>query len=127
MRAAAWPCQVGQGNLEIQKGGYPMVDAPSTETEHYDVVIVGSGAGGGTLAYALANAGKKILILERGQFLPQEPQNWDPHAVFVEHRYRTKEKWLDKQDKPFIPNTNYWVGGNTSFYGANPIVGVGDE
>ena len=95
-----------------------MVDAPGTESQHYDIVIIGSGAGGGTLAYALANTGKKILILERGQFLPQEPQNWDSHAVFVEHRYRTKEKWLDKHNKPFIPNTNYWVGGNTTFYGA---------
>jgi len=91
---------------------------PATESEHYDLIIVGSGAGGGTLAYSLASTGKKILILERGQELPVEPQNWDPQAVFVEHRYRTNEKWVDKQDKPFIPNTNYWVGGNTSFYGA---------
>ena len=92
--------------------------APAAESKHYDVVIIGSGAGGGTLAYALANAGKSILILERGQPLPQEPQNWDSTEVFVKHRYRTKEQWLDKADKPFIPNTNYWVGGNTSFYGA---------
>ena len=95
-----------------------MVEAPSTETTHYDIIVIGSGAGGGTLAYAMANAGKKILILERGQPLPQEPQNWDPHEVFVKHRYRTKEQWLDKANKPFIPNTNYWVGGNTTFYGA---------
>ncbi len=95
-----------------------MVDAPGTESVPYDIVIIGSGAGGGTLAYALANTGKKILILERGQPLPQEPQNWDAHAVFVEHRYRTKEQWLDKHNKPFVPNTNYWVGGNTTFYGA---------
>ena len=95
-----------------------MVDAPGTESTHYDIVIIGSGAGGGTLAYAMANAGKKILILERGQPLPQEPQNWDPHEVFVKHRYRTKEQWLDKTNKLFTPNTNYWVGGNTTFYGA---------
>ncbi len=91
---------------------------PVAEAQTYDLIIVGSGAGGGTLAYAVANSGKKILILERGQELPVEPQNWDPKAVFVEHRYRTKEKWLDKMNKPFVPNTNYWVGGNTSFYGA---------
>jgi choline dehydrogenase-like flavoprotein len=91
---------------------------PAAETTHYDIIIMGSGAGGATLAYALADSGKKILILERGQPLPVEPQNWDPTAVFVEHRYRTKEKWLDKEDHPFIPNTNYWVGGNTTFYGA---------
>ena len=95
-----------------------MVDAPATESEHYDIIVIGSGAGGGTLAYVMANAGKKVLILERGQPLPQEPQNWNPTEVFVKHRYRTKEEWLDKANKPFIPNTNYWVGGNTSFYGA---------
>ncbi len=92
--------------------------APAAESTHYDVIIIGSGAGGGTLAYALANTGKKILILERGQHLPQEPQNWDPKAVFVEHRYRTTEQWVDKDERAFTPNTNYWVGGNTSFYGA---------
>jgi choline dehydrogenase-like flavoprotein len=92
--------------------------APATESETYDLIIIGSGAGGGTLAYALANTGKKILILERGQELPVEPQNWDPKAVFIDQRYRTKEQWLDKKNKPFTPNTNYWVGGNTTFYGA---------
>ncbi len=95
-----------------------MPQAPAAESTHYDVIIIGSGAGGGTLAYVLANAGKTILILERGQELPVEPQNWDPTAVFVEHRYRTKEHWVDKHNAPFIPNTNYWVGGNTTFYGA---------
>ncbi len=85
---------------------------------HYDVIIIGSGAGGATLAQRLAPTGKKILILERGQHLPREPENWSPHAVFVERRYRTRETWLDKAHKPFVPNTHYWVGGNTSFYGA---------
>lgn len=95
-----------------------MPEALQRETTAYDIIVVGSGAGGGTLAYRLAQTGKKILILERGEVLPVEPQNWDAHAVFVEHRYRTKEKWLDKDNKPFVPNTNYWVGGNTTFYGA---------
>ncbi len=90
----------------------------ATESRHYDLIIIGSGAGGGTLAYALANTGKQILILERGQELPVEPQNWDSKAVFIDHRYRTSEQWLDKTNKPFTPNTNYWVGGNTTFYGA---------
>lgn len=95
-----------------------MPDLPSAETTHYDIIIIGSGAGGGTLAYSLADTGKKILILERGQELPVEKQNWDARAVFIEHRYRTKEVWVDKDNRPFIPNTNYWVGGNTTFYGA---------
>ena len=85
---------------------------------HFDVVIIGSGAGGGTLAQRLAATGKSILILERGEHLPREAENWSSRAVFIQHRYRTQEKWYDRLGKPFTPNTHYWVGGNTSFYGA---------
>jgi choline dehydrogenase-like flavoprotein len=85
---------------------------------HFDVVIIGSGAGGGTIAQRLAPTGKSILILERGEHLPREAENWDSRAVFVEHRYRTQERWYDRAGKPFTPNTHYWVGGNTTFYGA---------
>jgi choline dehydrogenase-like flavoprotein len=85
---------------------------------HYDVVIIGSGAGGATLAQRLAPTGKSILILERGQHLPREAENWSPKAVFIEHRYRTQDHWFDKNGHPFTPNTYYWVGGNTTFYGA---------
>ncbi len=84
----------------------------------YDIIIIGSGAGGGTMAYALAETGKKILILERGKHLPREAKNWDATEVFINKIYRTNEEWLDKNDKPFVPNTNYWVGGNTTFFGA---------
>ena len=85
---------------------------------HFDIVIVGSGAGGATLAQRLAPTGKSILILERGEHLPREAENWSAKAVFVDRRYRTKEQWYDKKGKPFTPNTHYWVGGNTTFYGA---------
>ena len=84
----------------------------------FDIVIVGSGAGGGTLAQRLAPTGRKILILERGQHLPREAENWDPKTVFIDRKYRTKEQWWDRRGKPFTPNTHYWVGGNTTFYGA---------
>jgi choline dehydrogenase-like flavoprotein len=87
-------------------------------SQHYDVVIIGSGAGGGTLAQRLAPTGKSILILERGEHLPREADNWSPKAVFIENKYRTKEVWYDHRSKPFHPNTHYWVGGNTTFYGA---------
>ena len=63
-------------------------------------------------------SGKTILILERGDQLPREAENWSSKAVFVERRYQTKEHWYDKRGKPFTPNTHYWVGGNTTFYGA---------
>ena len=85
---------------------------------HFDIIVVGSGAGGGTLAQRLAPTGKKILILERGEHLPREVENWDSKAVFIDKRYRTKEHWYDSRGKPFTPNTHYWVGGNTTFYGA---------
>ena len=84
----------------------------------FDLIVIGSGAGGATLAQRLAPTGAKILILERGEHLPREAENWSPRAVFIEHRYRTQEQWIDKAGKPFTPNTHYWVGGNTSFYGA---------
>lgn len=84
----------------------------------YDIIIVGSGAGGGTLAHALAPTGKKILIVERGDFLPREKANWDPRAIFLESRYKTDEKWYDKQGKPFAPGMYYHVGGNTKVFGA---------
>ncbi len=86
--------------------------------KHYDLIIIGSGAGGGTLAHALSKTGKKILVIERGDFLPREKENWDPHAVFIKNRYHTKEKWYDKKGKPFTPGMNYYVGGNTKVYGA---------
>jgi choline dehydrogenase-like flavoprotein len=84
----------------------------------YDIIIIGSGAGGGTLAHALSQSGKKILLIERGGFLPREEENWSPNAVFVNNRYHTKEHWYDKEGKAFSPGMNYYVGGNTKVYGA---------
>src|SRR5260370_567561 len=86
--------------------------------EHYDVIIVGSGAGGGTLAHTLAPSGKKILLLERGDFLPREMGNWDPSAVFVDGRYLSPDTWYDPAGRPFQPQVHYFVGGATKLYGA---------
>jgi choline dehydrogenase-like flavoprotein len=85
---------------------------------HYDVIIIGTGAGGGTLARKLAPTGKKILILERGNYVPREKDNWSTRAVNVESKYNTKEIWRDRQGNDLHPHTNYYVGGNTKFYGA---------
>jgi len=84
----------------------------------FDAIIIGSGAGGGTLALHLAEAGKRILILERGPFLPQEKLNWNTSAVFLDNRYHTTETWHDKDDKPLHPQQAYYVGGQTKVYGA---------
>jgi choline dehydrogenase-like flavoprotein len=87
-------------------------------TGHYDVVIVGTGAGGGTLANVLAGAGKRILLLERGDFLPREKENWDPEQVFVKGRYISRDTWYDADGRPFQPQVHYFVGGATKMYGA---------
>ena len=84
----------------------------------YDIIIIGTGAGGGTLAYALRASGARVLLLERGDFLPQEPQNWSPEAVFDQQRYKPKEVWQDAEGRPFHPGVHYYVGGNTKVYGA---------
>jgi choline dehydrogenase-like flavoprotein len=87
-------------------------------SDHYDVIIIGTGAGGGTLAHRLAPSGKRILLLERGDYLPREQANWDSAEVFLKERYLSGEQWFDKDGKPFSPHQQYFVGGNTKFYGA---------
>lgn len=86
--------------------------------QSFDVIIIGSGAGGGTLAYRLAPSGKRILIIERGDYVPREKDNWSTKAVNLEGKYATKEGWRDAEGRELHPHTNYWVGGNTKFYGA---------
>jgi choline dehydrogenase-like flavoprotein len=86
--------------------------------ENYDVIIIGSGAGGGTLANALAPSGKRILLLERGDFLPREMGNWNPKTVFVDGAYISKDTWFDREGKAFQPQVHYVVGGATKMYGA---------
>jgi choline dehydrogenase-like flavoprotein len=84
----------------------------------YDVIVLGSGAGGGTIAHALAATGVRILIVERGDFIPQEQENWDPDAVWKQLRYQTREVWLDADGRQFPPYSHYNVGGNSKFWGS---------
>ena len=86
--------------------------------EHFDVIIIGTGAGGGTLAHTLAPSGKRILLLERGNFLPREMANWDPDPVFVDGRYISPDTWYDADGTAFQPQVHYFVGGATKMYGA---------
>ena len=87
-------------------------------TERFDIIIIGSGAGGGTMAHALAASPARILVLERGEVIPQEAENWDPEAVWKHLRYRTTERWLDRRGREFRPYTHFCVGGNTKFWGS---------
>lgn len=88
-------------------------------TDHYDVIVIGSGAGGGTLTHALAPTGKRILLLERGGYLPRERENWEPKAIWADQRYRNSGQWTDANTgAEFTPKQHYYVGGNTKVYGA---------
>jgi choline dehydrogenase-like flavoprotein len=84
----------------------------------YDVIIIGSGAGGATAARRLAEAGKRVLILERGERVPREPQNWDAKEVFGNGRYVSEDSWLDGRGKAFAPQVHYNVGGATKHFGS---------
>ena len=87
--------------------------------EHYDVIMIGSGAGGGTVAHALAPTGKRVLLLERGDYLPREIENWSSKAVWGDGRYDNSGLWRDEATgEEFAPKQHYYVGGNTKFYGA---------
>ncbi len=87
--------------------------------KHFDLIIIGTGAGGGTLARHMAASGKKILLLERGGWLKREAENWSAESVFVENRYISKDTWYDQKGKPFQPQVHYFVGGATKLYGAS--------
>ncbi|WP_407529012.1 GMC oxidoreductase [Methylobacterium oryzisoli] len=86
--------------------------------EHYDIIIVGSGPGGGTMAWRLAQTGKRILLVERGDYLPRTIQNWDTRAVFIDALYQAKETWHGANGTAFHPGLHYCVGGNSKVYGA---------
>ena len=87
-------------------------------TEHYDVIIIGSGPGGASLAARLATSGKRILLLERGDYLPRSPANWDSQTVFVDGAYQAQETWYGRNGESFRPGLHYYVGGNSKVYGA---------
>jgi choline dehydrogenase-like flavoprotein len=84
----------------------------------YDIIIIGTGAGGATMAHALADSGARLLVLERGDFVPREEENWNPEAVWKHLRYRVREHWIDRSGEEFRPYTHYCVGGNTKFWGS---------
>jgi choline dehydrogenase-like flavoprotein len=93
----------------------------TTLRSSYDVIIIGAGVGGGTMANRLGKAGAKVLVIERGTRLPREADNWSVKAVFHEKRYATKETWRDREGQEFNPSTYYYVGGNSKFFGTATV------
>ncbi|MDQ2802408.1 MAG: NAD(P)-binding protein, partial [Pseudomonadota bacterium] len=87
-------------------------------SDRYDVIIIGSGPGGGTMAWKLAQTGERILLLERGDYLPRSRANWDAKTVFVDAAYQAKETWYGKDGRKFHPGLHYFVGGNSKVYGS---------
>lgn len=85
--------------------------------DHYDLIVIGSGPGGASLAHRLAPTGKRILLLERGDYLPRSRANWDSQTVFVDAAYQAKETWYGKDGRQFSPGLHYYVGGNSKVYG----------
>jgi choline dehydrogenase-like flavoprotein len=86
--------------------------------DHYDIIVIGSGPGGASLAQRLASTGKHILILERGDYLERSERNWSSQAVFVDGEYQAKETWTNSRGQTFSPALHYYVGGNSKVYGA---------
>ncbi len=86
--------------------------------EDYDLIVIGSGPGGATVAAHLAARKRRVLLLERGPYLPRSPENWDAKAVFVDGRYQAQETWFGRDGRPFHPGLHYFVGGNSKVYGA---------
>ena len=84
----------------------------------YDIIVIGSGPGGASLAHRLAPTGKRILLVERGDYLPRSPANWDSQTVFVDGAYQANETWYGKNGESFHPGLHYYVGGNSKVYGA---------
>jgi choline dehydrogenase-like flavoprotein len=91
--------------------------SPTLVLDHYDLIVIGSGPGGASLAHRLAPTGKRILILERGDYLPRSEKNWSSQAVFVDALYQAKETWTDAKGNTFRPGLHYFVGGNSKVYG----------
>ena len=87
-------------------------------SDHYDLIVIGSGPGGASLAQRVARTGKRILLLERGDYLPRSPANWDSKTVFVDGAYQAKETWFETNGNAFHPGLHYYVGGNSKVYGA---------
>ena len=85
---------------------------------HYDLIVIGSGPGGASLTHRLAPTGKRILLIERGDYLPRSPANWDSQTVFVDGAYQAKETWFGRNGERFHPGLHYYVGGNSKMYGA---------
>lgn len=103
---------------DLFAAGGPAVVTDSGGVVECDVAIVGSGMGGATMAWALKDCGARVLVLEQGDFLPRERENWSPRDVHMKGRYKNSAPWMDREGNSFVPGNYHYVGGSTKFYGA---------
>ena len=86
------------------------------EDRHYDVIVIGTGAGGATLAAELAEGGRSVLVLERGQSIPPGDLQSTGTELFRKERFHPKESWFGTDGDPFPPQMLYGLGGNTKIW-----------
>src|SRR3954453_3234768 len=100
------------------EGAPPVVNPQHACDIACDIAVIGAGVGGATLAWALRNSGARVLVIEKGDFLPRERQNWSPQAVHREARYKNSASWFDQAGNEFQPGNYHYVGGCSKLYGA---------
>jgi choline dehydrogenase-like flavoprotein len=92
--------------------------------EHYDVIIIGSGFGGSTAAFALSKAGLKTVLLEKGGWAKRDDFDWDPREILIKKRYRSDSPvYIDQNSGNSHQKVmlNEVVGGNSIFFGGTAI------
>src|SRR3712207_2761991 len=105
--------------IDVFEAARPAVVTDSDHEIECDIAVVGSGMGGGTLAYGLKDSGARVLIIEQGDFLPREVSNWSPRAVHMQGRYKNSATWYEAgTGRGFTPGNYHYVGGSTKMYGA---------
>ena len=83
----------------------------------WDVIVIGAGMGGSAFVSRFVGSGMHVLVLERGNFVRPEKENWDPVEVFERGRYESDIEWKTAEGRKFHPRVYFNVGGSSKFFG----------